>query len=66
MSELEFERGNVSFVADGQMTIEQVAKLAESAQLVGIPAMATVTDIRFRWNYQNHAEIDVSWQMPRE
>jgi hypothetical protein len=63
---LTIRRGNVSFMTETDMTIEDVCNLAKAAKIAGIPSTAAVTHISFRYGYGpagTNTEIDLSWQV---
>lgn len=55
--------GNVSFVSNGYPTMGQVSKLAEAAQLLGIPAGSKVTGLRMMGR-GDQVEVEISWRVP--
>jgi hypothetical protein len=66
---LKVEYGNVSFEAEKQLTIAEVAALAEAAKLIGVPSNAVVTALDYRWgasSYPDGVRVNLSWRMPEE
>ena len=61
------QSGYVSMTTRQPVTFEMISRLAESAQLAGIPAGARINDIRMSMsnNYPDGQEyrVDISWQV---
>ncbi len=65
---LEPRRGQVSLVSSEPITLEAITKLAEAAQLAGVPAGVRLTYIKLEHHYglQNpEYGIEMSWEVPR-
>lgn len=60
--------GNMTYTGDGFLTIADISKLAEAAELIGVPADAIIGDIRVQQNWSNSGrqgtEVQVNWRLP--
>lgn len=54
--------GSVAFVSNGYPTMDQVSKLAEAAQLLGIPGGAKLTSLRMMGRGEQ-VEVEISWRV---
>lgn len=60
-------RGTVTFTTEGSaVTIEDLCRLRDRAELIGIPAYAEITYMHSQFHGGNRAEITVNWQIPQD